>query len=134
VAFQNPLQAGIHGGIVDLGTSLLGTRPPSDATGPLQYIKSLTANQKTDYAHQALSLSGQIAVVAHMTYARKDDAGARVIKQICESGGSEELSADLGLNTSLTYYADFLDVDPNTSAAWVTANFNNATFGVKLIS
>jgi hypothetical protein len=133
-AFQNPVQAGIHGGIVDLGTTNLGTRPPSDATGPLQYLKSLTANQKTDYAHQALSLSGQIAAVAHMTYARKDDAGARVIKQICESNGTEEVSADVGLNTSLQYYADILENDPHTSAAWVTANFNNATFGIKLIS
>lgn len=134
VAFQNPVQIGIEGGDVIGGTTNLGTRPPSDITGPLQYIKDATAGHKTDFAHQPLTLTGSIAAVVHITLARKDDAGLRQIQQLCESGGTEELGATLSLGSSPLYYSDILEVDPNTSAAFTVSNFNAATFGVKEIT
>lgn len=134
VAFQNPVQIGIQGGDVIGGTTTLGTRPPSDITGPLQYIKDSTTGHKTDYAHQAITLTGAIAAVVHITFARKDDAGVRQIQQLCESGGTEELGATISLGSSLLYYSDILETDPNTGAAFTTTNFNNATFGVKQIT
>jgi hypothetical protein len=134
-AFQNPLQQGIHGGIVDnYAITNNGIRPGVVGTSENQYIKSSTANQKTDFAHQAMTLTGTINAVIHRTLARKDDAGARSIKQICESGATEELSATYALGSSYSYYDDILETDPNTAAAWTAANFNAATFGVKEIS
>lgn len=133
-AFQNPLQIGIHGGGVDLGTTNLGTRPPSDSTGPLQYLKDSTPGDKTDYAHQAISLSGTIPAICHRAYARKDDAGTRSFLLYCLSSGSEEDSTTFGLNTSLQYYSDYVAVDPNTGVAFTPGGFNGATFGVKEVS
>jgi len=134
-AFQNPLQQGIHGGIGDnYAITNNGIRPGIVAASENQYIKSSTANQKTDFAHQAMSLTGTILGVIHRTLARKDDAGARSIKQICESNGTEELSSTYALGSSYSYYDDILEVDPHTSAQWTTANFNATTFGVKEIS
>jgi len=130
-AFQNPTQAGIHGGIVDgYATTNLGTRPPADN----QYIASSTTSQKTDYAHQALSLTGTIAGVVHRSQARKDDAGTRQIQQICLSAGTEEDSATISLTTTYAYYSDVIEQDPHTSAAWTLSGFNAATFGVKEIT
>ncbi len=134
-AFQNPLQQGIHGGIVDnYAITNNGIRPGVVGTSENQYIKSSTPNQKADFAHQAMTLTGTINGVIHRTLARKDDAGARSIKQLCESGGTEELSATIALSSSYSYYDDILELDPNTGAAWTAANFNAATFGVKEMS
>ena len=130
-AFQNPLQPGIHGGVVDgYALSNQGTRPPGDN----QYISDATAGDKTDFAHQTLSLSGTIAAVVHVTYARKDDAGTRQIQQMCLSGGTEEDSATITLGSNYQYYFDVLETDPHTGAAWTVAGFNAATFGVKEIT
>jgi hypothetical protein len=130
-SFQNPVQAGIHGGIVDgYATTNVGTRPPADN----QYIFDSTSGDKADYAHQALSLIGTIAGVVHVTQARKDDAGTRQIQQICLSGGTEEDSATISLGSSYQYYADVLEADPHTGAAWTVSGFNAATFGVKEIT
>lgn len=130
-AFQNPLQAGIHGGDVDgYAITNVGTRPPADN----QFIYSSNAGDKTDFAHQALSLTGSIAAVVHMTAARKDDAGTRQIAQICESTGTEEIGSTISLTSTYSYYADILEQDPHTSAAWTVSGFNAATFGVKEIT
>ncbi len=130
-AFQSIPQIGIHGGIVDgYATTNVGTRP----NGDVAYMSDLTANDKTDYAHQALSLTGTIAGVVHVTYARKDDAGTRQIQQMCLSAGTEEDSATISLSTSYTYYQDILEKDPHTSAAWTLSNLNAATFGWREIT
>jgi hypothetical protein len=130
-AFQNPVQVGIHGGIGDgYATTNVGTRPP---TGD-QYIFDSTSGDKTDYAHQALALTGTIAAVVHMTNAYKDDAGTRQIQQICISGGTEHDSATISLPTSYQYFADIQETDPHTGSAWTLSGFNAATFGVKEIT
>ena len=130
-AFQNPVQAGIHGGIVDgYATTNVGTRPPADN----QYISDATAGDKSDFAHQTLSLTGTIAAVVHVTCARKDDAGTRQIQQTCLSSGTEEDSATITLGSIYQYYSDVLETDPHTGVAWTAAGFNAATFGVKEIT
>jgi len=130
-AFQNPVQAGIHGGDIDgAATTNVGTRPPGDN----QFLFDSTTNDKTDYAHQTLALTGSIPGVVHVTYARKDDAGARQIAQLCESTGTEETSPTITLTGAYTYYSDVLEVDPHTSALWTLAGYNAATFGVKEIT
>lgn len=131
--FQVIVQAGIHGSAGDsFATTSVGTRPNDDAA----YITSGTTNQISDFGHtgaQALSLTGSILGVAHVTYAKKDDAGTRQIAQTCISSGTTELSSSISLAGSYQYYQDILEVNPNTSVAWTVTNFNNATFGVKVV-
>jgi hypothetical protein len=130
-AFQNPVQAGIHGGDIDgAATTNVGTRPPGDN----QFLFDSTANDKTDYAHQTLALTGSIPGVVHVTYARKDDAGARQMAQLCESTGTEETSPTITLTGNYSYYSDILEIDPHTSALWTLAGYNAATFGFKEIT
>lgn len=126
--FECQIQPGIHGGYVDGGqTSNVGTRPNGDNL----YIYSSSVNAITDFAHQTLSLTGQIAGVVHVTYARKDDSGTRQISQICLSSSTQETSAVISLGSSYQYYFDVLESDPNTGSLWGVTGFNNATFGVE---
>lgn len=105
---------------------------PDDDTS---YISDNTAGHISDYAHQALSLTGAILAVVHVTRARKDDAGSRAIRQVCLSTGSpEDNGSDLSLGNTYQYYLDVIQKDPHTSAAWAVAGYNAATFGVKEIS
>lgn len=109
------------------GITHTGTWPDGDTT----YISSNTANQISDFAHQALSLTGTIFAVVHASYMRKDDAGSRTVSQVCLSGATTEVGASISLGNSYQYYYDILEQDPNTSAQWGTTGFNAATFGVK---
>jgi hypothetical protein len=138
-AFQAITQIGIYGGpVAGFNTTNVGTRPNyAVSTSPnadTAYLASNTVGQQNDNAHQALTLTGTIYGVIHRTYAKKDDAGARAIAQQCLSGATTETGATINLGSSYSYYDDILENDPNTSAAWTVPNFNNATFGVKLIS
>ena len=112
------------------GITQTGTWPDGDAT----YISSSTANQISDFAHQTLTLTGTIYGVIHATYARKDDAGARTIAQVCLSGSATEVGPSIPLGNSYQYFFDILEQDPNTIAQWNTTGLNAATFGVKEIS
>lgn len=120
-AFQCMVQSGIN---------KTGTRP----NGDVAYIASNTTGASSDFAHQALILSGSIKAVVHLTYARKDDAGTRQISQICVSGGTTELSSTISLGNTYQYYKDILEEDPNTGSQWTVAGLNAATFGVEDIS
>jgi len=108
-----------------------GTRPDGDAT----YVASATANDISDFAHEALTLTGTIYGVIHVSYVRKDDAGARSFRQVLLSGGTTETNgADIAATSSWFYYMDAMDVNPNTGTAFTPTTFNATTIGVKEIT
>lgn len=113
--------------MVNDGINHTGTWPDDDVT----YLSDATLNDISDFAHETLLLTGTLLSVIHVTYARKDDGGARSIAQYTRSGGNPFVGATIGLTNSYLYYTDVLDNDPNTAAQWTVANYNTATFGVK---
>ena len=116
--------------IVQAGINQTGTRP----NGDVAYISDSTTNDISDYGHQTLTLMGTIPAVSHVTYAKKDDAGIRQIKQTCLSSSASELGQMISLGNSYVYYTDVIVNDPNTAAPFTTAGFNAATFGVREIT
>lgn len=112
------------------GITHTGTWPDGDTT----YNSSSTAGQLDDYAHQPLTLTGTIYAVVHVSYLRKDDAGARTVDQYIKSGATISLSPDISLGNSYLYYFQTAEQDPNTSAAWTVTGYNNMTCGCKLVS
>jgi hypothetical protein len=112
------------------GIAQTGTWPDGDAT----YISSNTPNQISDFAHQTLALTGTIFAVLHVMYTRKDDAGARQIAGVCLSSATTAVGATQNLGNTYQYFMDVIENDPNTSAPWLVAGLNSATFGVKEIS
>jgi hypothetical protein len=112
------------------GINHTGTWPDGDTS----YISDSTTNHISDFAHQALSLTGTIYGVIHQSYMRKDDAGTRNAAQVCLSAGVTEVGTTIALGNTYNYYSDVLEKDPNTNAQWTLSGYNAATFGVKEIS
>jgi len=116
---------------VQMGIAGTGTRPPQDAI----YAYDSTTNDLSDWAHQALALTGTIAAVLHRSYARKDDAGTRQFAQVTvQSAAVTETSTTYTLGNSYQYYTDVLEQNPTGPADWTPTTFNAATFGVKEIT
>lgn len=113
------------------GITHTGSWPDDDTT----YISDNTVGHISDFAHQTLVLTGQIYEVCHVSYMRKDDAGARGVAQVTiESAVVAETSSTIFLGNTYQYYFDSMELDPGTSLQWTVANYNAATFGVKTIS
>jgi hypothetical protein len=117
--------------VVQDGINHSGTRPDGDTT----YISDATAGHISDFAHEALTLTGTIHGVMHVSYVKKDDAGTRLFRQVCLSGSTVETNGvDLSATNTYLYYFDPLDVNPDTSTAFTPITYNNATFGCKEVS
>jgi hypothetical protein len=125
---QFAANTGTQTSAVQDGTTHTGTWPDSDTT----YISDATSGHISDFGHQALSLTGTIYGVIHMSFARKDDAGARSFNQVCLSTGTTETSTTYVMGNTYQYYADILEHDPHTAADWGVSGLNAATFGVKV--
>jgi len=130
---QGATATGTFENLVQDGINHSGTWPDGDSG----YIFDATSGDISDFAHTALSLpgSGILYSVVHVSYVKKDDAGARAFRQVCISGGVTETNGvDISATNTYLYYYDVLDQDPNTSAQWTATGYNAATFGVKEVT
>lgn len=107
-----------------------------DETTPntTDYVESSTAGQKDTYGmgditHTPLSIIGVQVNIA----ALKDDAGARSIKPVTRSGGTDYSGTEQALSTAQVYYREIRETDPATSAAWTKTGVNAAEFGVECV-
>jgi hypothetical protein len=67
--------------------------------------------------------------------ARKDDAGARVLKSAVKSGATEDYGADHSLpDMQYAYFSDLWILDPDTGANWTLSGVNGAQYGYNLVS
>ena len=88
------------------------------------YVSTATASNKDSYVFDPITLpaGSTIADVQSIAIARKDDANARTISQLCKSGATEvEVSAQ-PVMTTYTCFRHIHETDPNTSAAWTPAS------------
>jgi hypothetical protein len=65
---------------------------------------------------------------------RKTDSGARTVTVQLNSGGTEVSSAAVTPSSSYTYYSNYQDTDPATSAAWTASGINSLAAGAKIAS
>lgn len=98
---------------------------PNDA----DYISSSTATDLTELALTDLPVE--------ITYVRglqllgrmsKSDSGAAMVQFGMKSVAATDDEAERPVTTSPTYYWDFMNVDPNSSARWTRASLNAAWF------
>ncbi|EYS89517.1 hypothetical protein CF68_32970 [Cupriavidus sp. SK-4] len=106
-----------------------------DATpNTTDYVESSIAGQKDTYGmgditHTPVSIFGTQINIA----ALKDDAGARSIKAVTRSGGTDYSGSSQALGTGQLYYSEIRETDPATSAAWTKTNLNAAEFGAECV-
>jgi hypothetical protein len=107
------------------------TSPDSDTT----YVESGTSTNKDTYAfgdisHTPTSIYG----VQVTTYAKADDAGARLIGVVTRSAAADyNASVTHALGASYAHHPTVLETDPATAAAWTKTNLNAAEFGVRVV-
>lgn len=103
-----------------------GPSPNHDA----KYIHSLTPAQKNTSLMQPIGVVGSVDGIQVLANARKDDAGARTIRNMLRSGGADSFGANQAIGNSYFYYRDVYDASPFTAAAFTTAEIDAAEFGV----
>lgn len=107
--------------------------------GDTDYNASSTLNSKDTYKINALPSGGAITAVMIKGFMKKTDAGARSIKYVTRSAGTDYDSAsDLNPLTTYSFVKPTADsshirtVDPATSVAWTATNVNACEIGVKV--
>lgn len=103
-----------------------GVSPNHDA----KYVHSLTPAEKGTFSMQPIGVAGTVAGVHVLANARKDDAGARTIRNMLRSGGVDSFGANQAIGNAFSYYRDVYDVNPFTAAAFTTAEIDAMEFGV----
>jgi hypothetical protein len=102
------------------------------ANDDTDYVEDDTTDQKDLYNFGATTLTTINGVIAWVD-CRETDADNFSVKIPCKSGATE--SDDTAQSVGTPNYVTFkrvLETDPNTAAAWATADLNAAQFGIKI--
>jgi hypothetical protein len=103
--------------------------------GDLSCVTSSTVGAEDRYSFNSLSSTpSNIGGVKVSALLRKTDVGARTITVQLKSGSTEVAGSSQSPATSYSYFANYLDTDPNTSAAWTASGVNSVTAGTKVAS
>jgi hypothetical protein len=102
--------------------------PDNDAT----YVTSSTPGQVDTYVLSDLvTTAGFVKCVQVVSYARKDDAGTRQIRNTIKPTGTRYNGTTVSLNTGYQFQTDGWEVNPDTSATWTIAEVNALKAGVE---
>ena len=123
-----PLGAGTNFSEVDDGDA-----GPDDDTS---HNESSTVGHKDLFTMGNLTTSNITTVhaVQTVTYAKKDDAGARTSSNLVKTGTTTDNSASIALGTDYTYGLGILELDPDTAVAWTEAGVNGAEVGYEVLT
>ncbi len=98
------------------------------------YVGSATTGQKDTYALADLP-AGPTAVYGVQINANmlKSDAGASQARIVVRAGGTDYGGTTRVLATSANTYTELYEQNPNTAAAWTTANVNGLETGMEVM-
>ncbi|HET6380182.1 MAG TPA: hypothetical protein VFH63_03995 [candidate division Zixibacteria bacterium] len=100
--------------------------------GDTDYNESTTPGNIDTVAMGNLPVSAAaIYGIQHLTYARKTDAGARTLRQVIRSGGTNFEGPDLTVLDTYKYFLKTYTLDPATNAAWTESGINALEAGYK---
>lgn len=108
--------------------------PPNSDT---DYNSSATALDKDTFAMTNITpTSGTIKGVQPCLFARKDDAGTRVIAPMSRQGATDYVSATThSIGDAYAYHTQIMELNPATGLPWTIADVNtNSEFGYRLES
>lgn len=97
------------------------------------YVGSATVGNKDTYTYADLTpTSGTIHGVYLHNYAQKTDTGAKSMRRVVRSGGTDSAGSDLTLPTSWAWFGELMEQNPVGPADWTVASVNAAEFGVEV--
>jgi len=106
--------------------------PDSDTT----YVSTATATEVDTYEFGDVTpTTGTVLAVVTYMFARKDDAGARVINSVVRPVATDYASgASHSVGDSYAYYPDLYEENEEVAGVWTIATVNASEFGIKLES
>ncbi len=132
--FQPPTGNGTHADFTPSAGSLYQNVDDAAPDGDSTYNHSGTPGDQDSFTRAALTVTGSILAVQHKFVHRKDDAGLREIASLIRSGGNDFVGTTEVCGSSFAGSTEIYETDPNTSAPWVTADWNSAELGYKVIT
>jgi hypothetical protein len=78
-----------------------------------------------------VTTSGGIYAVQLNIYARKTDAGTKLLRGVYTRSSENVLDNQFSLNTTYAYFRQILEEDPDADDVWTIANVNSAEWGYK---
>lgn len=81
-----------------------------------------------------VSTSGSVFGVQYNMFARKDDAGSRVISPIYYTSSTPYSGSTYSIGDTFQYYLEIKEQNPNTASFWTISEINSLESGVKLVS
>ena len=107
--------------------------PPDDDT---TYVATATATDVDTYEFGDVTpTTGTVLAVTTYMFARKDDAGARVINSVVRPVATDYASgASHSVGDSYAYYSDLYEENEEVAGVWTIATVNASEFGIKLES
>ena len=107
-----------------------------DEVGPntTDYVESATVGDKDSYAMGNLpTVPSSIIATRAGIYAAASDAGARSLRILTRSGGTDyDNGVDFALTSTYRYYTDLRETDPATGVAWTESGVNAVEIGPKV--
>jgi hypothetical protein len=96
------------------------------------YVSSATPGQRNSYDFTSVGATGVIKAVQHVTAVRKDDAGARTIKQFARAGGTDYDGSAVSVPDTYAMQTRVLVTNPATGTDWTVSAVDSSEFGCKL--
>ena len=98
-----------------------------------EYVESDTEGDKDTYAMSDLTTTGTVHGVQTTLYAQKDDSGAKYVRPVIRSGGTDYPGTSSALSDS-TYvvFDEVWDEDPDTSTTWLYGGVNGMEVGPEI--
>lgn len=105
------------------------------ADGDTSYVESSTAGHKDLYTLGNLpTVPTAVKGIQIVTQDRKTDAGARTIRHVVRTGGTDYESASITQADGYAMHMTIREVNPGTTSAWAESEINGLEAGVKLQS
>lgn len=105
--------------------------PPNADT---DYVRTDTAEARDSYAFEDIPTAGPIKGVQLNLWARKDDAGTRILRTLVRIAGNNYSGSNRSLSDSYRDEMQIYDQSPASGADWTVSEINGAEFGVELVS
>jgi len=98
-----------------------------------EYVESDTEGDKDTYAMSDLTTTGVVYGVQTTLYAQKDDSGAKFVRPVIRSGGTDYPGTSVALSDSVYVLSDEVwEQDPDTSSAWLYGDVNSMELGPEI--
>lgn len=106
------------------------SQPDADTT----YVRSATVTDLDKYELTNLTTTPTTIVAVQTTmYARKDDATARSVRTLIDSGGTVANHTTRAMGASYAPFRDFNTTDPNGGGAWTASAVDALKVGIEVM-